>query len=82
MADEAWSLGSDRFHGDSCGFEAGANFRGEVVRARRVAVHADGVGVEGDHGAVDRHHGSLFHHAHRARDHDVGIVDDRAGLAP
>ena len=37
---------SNRFHGDAGGFEAGADFRGEIVGAGRVAVDADRVGLE------------------------------------
>jgi putative flippase GtrA len=72
---------SDGFDGDARRFEPRADLRGELVGARRVAMHADRVGLERQDGAVDRHDAALFHHAHRPRHNLSGVMYHRPGLA-
>ena len=71
---------SDRFDRDPCGFESGADGRGEPIRARRVAVDAHRVGVDVKPRSVDGHDRAIRDQADRARHDGVHVVNHRAGL--
>src|SRR5262245_18408120 len=68
-------------HWNACRFEAGANLRGEVIRAGRIAVYANRIRRERHHRAVDRDDVPLLHHPYGARDDGRGIVYHRSRFA-
>ena len=54
----------------------------QLGRARRVAVHAEGMDRKSQRRAVCRRHLSVGHHAQRAADHFLGVVNNRPRGGP
>ena len=72
--------GADRFHGEAGSLEAGAEPGSDLIRARRVAVDADGLAVQVNNRPVVGDDGPLLHEPDRALEHDGRVGKDRSGL--
>ncbi len=71
-----------RAHDDATLLETVAQQPGQLGSASRVAVDAERVDREGQGRTIRRRHLSVGHHAQRATDHLLGVVNDRAGGGP